>query len=116
MKRILYVSTAVAVSAIAVMAFRPVNNQAPHATKTKNSFTPVATKWLIDKVHTNVLFSVTHLVVSDVEGKFKSFDGSLESDKPDFSDANVSFIVDVSSISTDNDQRDNHLKSDDFLN
>jgi polyisoprenoid-binding protein YceI len=70
----------------------------------------------VDKVHTNVIFSVSHLVVSDVEGKFKSFDGSIESDKPDFSDAKIVFTVDVNSVNTDNDMRDNHLKSDDFFN
>src|SRR4029077_12015930 len=69
-----------------------------------------------DKPHTNVKFSVSHLVISDVEGTFKTFDGTMEASKPDFSDAKINFTVEVSSISTDNDQRDNHLKSDDFLN
>jgi polyisoprenoid-binding protein YceI len=44
-------------------------------------------KWVIDKAHTNIRFSVTHLVVSDVDGSFKSFDGSMTTGKPDFSDA-----------------------------
>ena len=57
-----------------------------------------------------------HLAVSDVEGTFKSFDGSMESAKPDLSDAKISFVVDVNSVSTDNENRDNHLKSDDFFN
>jgi polyisoprenoid-binding protein YceI len=74
------------------------------------------TVWKVDKVHSNVIFSVTHLVVSDVEGSFKSFDGSLESSKPDLSDAKISFVVEVSSVNTDNENRDNHLKSDDFFN
>ena len=72
--------------------------------------------WVLDKVHSNVLFSVTHLVVSDVEGSFKSFDGSMQATKPDFSDAVINFTVDVSSVSTDNEMRDKHLKSDDFFN
>jgi len=41
-------------------------------------------KWVLDKTHSNVRFSVTHLVVSDVDGGFKSFDGSMTSAKPDF--------------------------------
>jgi polyisoprenoid-binding protein YceI len=76
---------------------------------------PTAT-WALDKAHTNVKFSVSHLVISDVEGTFKSFDGTMESSKADFSDAKISFTAEVNSISTDNEQRDNHLKSDDFFN
>jgi polyisoprenoid-binding protein YceI len=72
--------------------------------------------WVADKPHTNVKFSVSHLVISDVDGNFKSFDGTLESSKPDFSDAKITFTADVSSINTDNEMRDNHLKSDDFFN
>jgi polyisoprenoid-binding protein YceI len=73
-------------------------------------------KWAIDKAHSNVKFTVSHMVVSDVDGAFKSFDGTIESNKPDFSDARINFTVDVSSIDTDNDNRDKHLKSDDFFN
>jgi len=74
------------------------------------------TKWVIDRTHSNVKFTVTHLVISEVEGYFKIFDGSMETNKPDFSDAKISFSVDISSINTDNDNRDKHLKSDDFFN
>ena len=72
--------------------------------------------WTVDKPHTNVTFSVAHLVISDVDGNFKSFDGTMVSSKPDFSDAKITFTADVNSINTDNEMRDNHLKSDDFLN
>jgi polyisoprenoid-binding protein YceI len=75
-----------------------------------------ATKWAIDKTHSNVKFTVTHLVISEVEGYFKIFDGSMEHSKPDFSDAKINFSVDINSINTDNENRDNHLKSDDFFN
>jgi polyisoprenoid-binding protein YceI len=117
MKKILSVSAAVAVTAFAITAFKPVNNQA----NVSSSVTPVPAayapvKWAIDKVHSNVLFSVSHLVVSDVEGSFKSFDGSLVGEKPDFTDAVINFTVDVNSVSTDNENRDKHLKSDDFFN
>jgi polyisoprenoid-binding protein YceI len=73
-------------------------------------------KYTLDKAHTSLKFSVSHLVISDVDGNFKSFDGTLESSKPDFSDAKISFTVDVNSINTDNEKRDGHLKSDDFFN
>ena len=82
---------------------------------TTSSFVQAGT-WTVDKPHTNVKFSVAHLVISDVDGNFKSFDGTMESSKPDFSDAKITFTADVNSINTDNEMRDNHLKSDDFLN
>jgi polyisoprenoid-binding protein YceI len=74
------------------------------------------TTWTVDNIHSNVKFSVSHLIVSEVEGSFKVYSGKLQFSQPDFSDANVEFIVDVSSINTDNDRRDQHLKSDDFFN
>jgi len=73
-------------------------------------------KWVVDKAHSNVRFSVSHLVVSDVDGSFKSFDGSMTASKPDFTDASIVFAADVNSINTDNENRDKHLKSDDFFN
>ncbi|NJO24863.1 MAG: YceI family protein [Bacteroidia bacterium] len=73
------------------------------------------TKWAVDKGHSNVKFSVVHMVVSDVEGYFKVFDGTVEHSKPDFSDAKINFSVDVTSINTDNERRDGHLKGDDFF-
>jgi len=72
--------------------------------------------WKTDASHSNVKFSVTHLVVSEVEGYFKTFAGTLVSSKPDFTDAAINFSVDINSINTDNEGRDKHLKSDDFFN
>lgn len=73
-------------------------------------------KWTLDKSHSNVRFTVTHLVISEVEGTFRSFDGNIVSGKDDFSDAVINFAVDINSIDTDNEKRDGHLKSDDFFN
>jgi polyisoprenoid-binding protein YceI len=75
-----------------------------------------STKWAVDKAHSNVKFTVTHMAISEVDGNFKAFDGTLESAKPDFSDAKIQFSIDVASIGTDNENRDNHLKGDDFFN
>ncbi len=80
------------------------------------SFSNAQTTWKLDKVHSNVKFTVSHMVVSEVEGSFKMFDGSLVASKADLSDAVVNFSVDVASINTDNERRDGHLKSDDFFN
>lgn len=72
--------------------------------------------WKTDNSHSNVKFTVTHLVVSEVDGTFRVYDGTIQSAKPDFTDATINFSVDVSSINTDNEMRDKHLKSDDFFN
>jgi len=103
---------------ISIAAFTPVSTKLTSIAHKTNgaAFAHVPAKWTLDKTHSNVIFSVTHLVVSDVEGSFKSFDGTMENSKDDFSDAKINFIVDVKSINTDNENRDKHLKSDDFLN
>ena len=72
--------------------------------------------WNVDASHSNVKFAVRHLVVSTMEGTFKVYSGSVKASKEDFSDAQIDFAIDVNSINTDNTDRDNHLKSDDFFN
>ncbi len=79
-------------------------------------FSPAAANWKLDNAHSKVKFSVTHLLISDVEGTFKTFGGTLDAPKPDFSDGAVQFSVDVASVNTENDMRDKHLQSDDFFN
>jgi polyisoprenoid-binding protein YceI len=71
--------------------------------------------WTIDNVHSSVKFTVSHLVISEVEGAFKSFSGTIVAKTPDFTDAAIDFSVDVNSISTENEMRDKHLKSPDFF-
>jgi polyisoprenoid-binding protein YceI len=72
--------------------------------------------WTFDKAHTEILFSVKHLVISEVGGKFKEFDGEVKSTGDDFDGSEIQFKAHVESINTDNEQRDGHLKSDDFFN
>lgn len=74
------------------------------------------TIWKFDPAHTQIKFTVTHLVISEVTGYFKKFDGKITTKGDDFSTANIEFTADVNSINTDNGMRDNHLKSDDFFN
>jgi polyisoprenoid-binding protein YceI len=69
----------------------------------------------MDKNHSSVTFSVAHLVISEVTGKFRDFDVSFVTNKDDFSDAKLSATIKVASINTENDRRDNHLRSGDFL-
>lgn len=80
------------------------------------TFVNAQTAWKIDRSHSNVGFAVTHLIISEVTGQFKSFDGNIEFSKEDLSDAKINFSIDVASITTDNEGRDKHLKSDDFFN
>lgn len=70
----------------------------------------------IDVAHSDILFKVKHLMINTVTGQFNVFDASLEAEKDDFSDAKISFTAEVNSINTRNEQRDGHLKSDDFFN
>lgn len=74
-----------------------------------------AQTWSVDKAHSRLAFGVTHLGISEITGNFKSFDSKITSSKEDFSDAVIELTADVSSINTDNEQRDGHLKSPDFF-
>ncbi|MGC8751129.1 YceI family protein [Hydrotalea sp.] len=69
----------------------------------------------IDAAHSEVAFKVKHLMIASVTGQFKEFDGSMTAEKADFTDASIDFEALVNSITTGNDQRDGHLKSDDFF-
>ena len=79
-------------------------------------FAQVPARWVIDPVHSQVTFSVSHLKIADISGRFKTYNATILASKPDFTDADIQFNIDVSSLSTDNEMRDNHLKSDDFFN
>ena len=72
-------------------------------------------KWGYDASHAKVGFSISHFGISETEGKFTKFDGTVLSDKADFSDAKIDFTIDVNSINTEDAQRDTHLKSADFF-
>lgn len=114
MKKIIGFSVLVAAAAFSSLAFTSAK-RATGIEIIENNSKDAAAKWSVDKAHSNVKFTVTHLLVSEVEGSFKLFDGSMETSKPDFSDAKISFTVDVNSVNTDNDMRDKHLKSDEFF-
>lgn len=74
------------------------------------------TTWTVDNTHSTVKFAVSHLVITDVEGSFKVYSGTLQFPGTDLTNASVEFFVDVNSIDTGNEMRDNHLKTDDFFN
>ena len=79
-----------------------------------------AATWNVDKAHSSIGFKVSHMVISKVNGNFKQFDGTIEAPmmdekKLDLENSAVSMTVDVASIDTDNEDRDKHLRSEDFF-
>jgi polyisoprenoid-binding protein YceI len=72
-------------------------------------------KWSLDRTHSQISFSVSHMVVAEAEGKFDSFDVAVLADKEDLTDAKVDVTIQVASVNTDNKKRDEHLKSADFF-
>lgn len=77
--------------------------------------TAVKTTWTIDPTHSEVQFKVKHLVISTVTGNFSEFAGTLETSGDTFEDTRATFEANIASISTNNTDRDNHLKSADFF-
>lgn len=71
--------------------------------------------WTIDKSHSNIRFTVTHYVVSEVDGDFKDFEGTITGAANDFVGAKVQFVAKAASINTSNEGRDKHLRGDDFF-
>lgn len=71
--------------------------------------------WVIDPAHSEILFKVKHMMITNVKGEFRKFDGKLEMDHTDVTTASVGVSIDAASIFTNNDDRDNHLKSADFF-
>jgi polyisoprenoid-binding protein YceI len=74
-----------------------------------------AGNYTIDKNHSEVSFSVTHMVISEVEGNFSDYTVDLNFDQNDLSKFSVETIIKIASINTENEKRDNHLKSPDFF-
>jgi polyisoprenoid-binding protein YceI len=72
-------------------------------------------KWSLDRTHSQISFSVSHMVVAEAEGKFDAFDVVVMADKDDMTDAKVDVTIQTASINTDNKDRDNHLRSADFF-
>ncbi|HAB27452.1 MAG: hypothetical protein CMP05_10730 [Xanthomarina sp.] len=71
------------------------------------------TKWVLDPAHSEITFKVKHLMISNVKGEFKTFEAAIDGE--DFRTSNFTATIDTSSIYTNNDDRDAHLKSADFF-
>src|SRR5580704_75280 len=72
-------------------------------------------KWQFDLVHSSIQFHVRHLMVSKVHGRFMKWDGTLELDAADLTHSRLEVSIDASSIDTQEQKRDDHLRSPDFL-
>ncbi|MBY0543477.1 MAG: YceI family protein [Sphingobacteriaceae bacterium] len=73
------------------------------------------TQWALDPTHSELQFKVKHLMITTVTGSIKSFSAELTSEGEDFTNANINFSGEISSLDTGNTDRDNHLKSADFF-
>ncbi len=75
-----------------------------------------ASEYIIDETHTNVGFSVKHMMITNVKGDFKTYEANIDFDKDKKTFKVLKASIDTASIDTENEKRDEHLKSDDFFN
>ena len=73
------------------------------------------TKWVIDPTHSEILFKVRHMMITNVKGEFRKFDASVTTIGDDFSKAAINVSIDASSVFINSDDHDGHLKSGDFF-
>lgn len=73
------------------------------------------TKWLLDPLHSELGFKIKHLMITNVSGSIKDFQVEMETAGEDFTTAKVRLTADMNSISTNNEQRDGHLRNGDFF-
>lgn len=72
-------------------------------------------EWVVDASHTSVNFTVKHMMFSKVRGRFTGIEGKVSGHPETLEQANINFTIDVSTIHTNNTDRDNHLRSADFF-
>ena len=81
----------------------------------KTNHIQTKTKWALDQSHSEISFKVRHLMIAHVKGTFKTFDASIYTYGDDFKTAEIDLWIDASSIQTNEEKRDEHLKSHDFF-
>jgi polyisoprenoid-binding protein YceI len=77
--------------------------------------TSTTTKWAIDPSHSEIQFKVKHLMITTVTGSFKEFGAEAELEGDDLTNAQVSFWANTDSLFTNDEKRDDHLRSGDFF-
>jgi polyisoprenoid-binding protein YceI len=75
----------------------------------------LATEWNVDPAHSTAAFAVKHMMVSTVHGNFSNVKGTVDYDAGKLNEAKANLTIEVASLSTSNERRDNHLKSPDFF-
>lgn len=73
------------------------------------------TKWVFDPAHSEIAFKVKHLMITNVKGVFKDYEGNISTEGDDFRNAEINFQINPASIDTADEKRDAHLKSPDFF-
>jgi polyisoprenoid-binding protein YceI len=73
------------------------------------------TKWVLDPSHSELLFKVKHLMITNVKGEFRKFKVEAVSEGNEFAHASVDVTIDAGSVFTNEENRDTHLKSPDFF-
>lgn len=74
------------------------------------------TTWSIDENHSQVSFAITHFGIAEITGQFREYDATIQTQGNDFSNAEFNVEIDVSSVDTGVQKRDDHLRSEDFFN
>jgi polyisoprenoid-binding protein YceI len=120
MKRFVVLLFAAAVAAPAVQTQAPPAGQAPPATQQAPQQRPPQpplgpNQWRIDSNHSAATFAVRHMMVSTVRGQLGRITGTVEYDGKDVKSVKADVSIDVNGVSTQNDNRDKHLRSDDFF-
>lgn len=73
------------------------------------------TKWVIDPTHSEIGFKIKHLMITNVSGKFETFEAEVQTEGDDFTTAQIEAKIPTASINTNNIQRDEHLRNSDFF-
>lgn len=71
--------------------------------------------WKLDPTHSNIGFSIKHMMFTNVKGNFEKYEGTIVLNDTDYEHAKITFTAQIDSINTNNADRDNHLKSADFF-
>ena len=73
------------------------------------------TKWVLDPTHSELGFKIKHLMISNVSGNFKEVEAQVTTEGENFATAQIEAKIKTASINTNNEQRDVHLRTSDFL-
>lgn len=73
------------------------------------------TTWNLDNAHSEIMFKVKHMMITNVTGRFTEFAANVTTDGEDFTKADITFTIKAASVNTGSDQRDGHLRSPEFF-